>query len=414
MEQNVTLKTISEYIDSKRDELIELTKELISIPTVNPPGDNYEDIVAVLETRCKEIGLAAERVMVPEKELKMLGILEGSPRINLLATWHTGGKKTLHINGHYDVVPVTLNWRTPAFKPTIKKGRLYGRGAEDMKGDIACMLLAVEAIRKSKLTPEVNLQMSFTPDEETGGRSGLGYLVGKGLIKADFAIGEGYGGNFVSIGNKGILWIETEVLGKSSHASRPYKGINAFEKMVSLSCKLNRLKKKVEKRQTQYYTRYPIDGFATFVMGGLNQGGNKTNTVPDKTVFSIDRRILPEETIRSAKEEILEILRQAKSEDKGLRLRLRFTAQDNPCISTQNSPIAKAISNAIKEILGRNARFAIMAGGTDLRYFIWKGIPSIGYSALGGELWHADNEFVFIDSLVDTAKIYAATIMGLP
>lgn len=409
----MVLEGILKYIDSNKQELVEFTKELVSVPTVNPPGDNYENVVSLIENKCKEINLETKRFLVPKKELRILGVVGGSPRINLLAQWHTSSEKTLHINGHYDVVPATSNWHTPAFKPTIKNGRLYGRGTEDMKGDIACMLFAVEAIKKSGLIPCVNVQMSFTPDEETGGGSGLGYLVRRGLIKADFALGEGYGGDFVSIGNKGILWMEIEVLGKSSHASRPYKGINAFDKMVSLSYQFNRLKKKVEARHTRYYTKYSIDSFATFVMGGLSHGGNKTNTVPDKTVFSIDRRILPEETLCAARREILKVIRQAKLKDKNLRLKLKVTAQEEPAISTQGSLISKAASVAIKEVTGKKAHFAIMPGGTDLRYFIWRGIPSIGYSVLGGERWHGDDEFVYIDSLINTAKIYAVTIMEL-
>ncbi|MBM3253496.1 MAG: hypothetical protein FJZ16_04515, partial [Candidatus Omnitrophica bacterium] len=104
------LDKIFRFIDANKKYVIELTKRLVSIPTVNPPGENYERIVDLLEKTCEEIGLKTKRIRVPDNKLKKYGISKGSKRISLVARWDVGSKKTLHINGHYDVVPSTENW----------------------------------------------------------------------------------------------------------------------------------------------------------------------------------------------------------------------------------------------------------------------------------------------------------------
>ncbi|MDD5747042.1 MAG: M20/M25/M40 family metallo-hydrolase, partial [Candidatus Omnitrophica bacterium] len=207
------MNEINAYIDKHGQQVIALTKALVDIPTVNPPGQRYEQLVDLLESRCKAVGLETRRYVVPRREWKKLGIHGGSSRINLVARWNAGRKKTLHINGHYDVVPATASWTTDPFKAVVRDGKLFGRGSEDMKANIACALSAVAALKKLQIMPAVNVELSFTPDEETGGEAGLAYLVKKNLVKADYALGEGCEGDYVAIGNKGMLWLEVEVCG---------------------------------------------------------------------------------------------------------------------------------------------------------------------------------------------------------
>ena len=406
------MKHLFRHIDSKKDEIVKFTSELISIPTVNPPGENYERIVAVLEKRLKALGLSTRRYLTPPSVLKKYKIEKGSQRITLIARWDVGAKKTLHLNGHYDVVPVTSNWKTNPFKPVVKDGKLYGRGAEDMKSDIACTIFAVEAIKSQGLKPNVNIEFSFVPDEETGGMTGLGYLMGKGILKPDYALSEGYWEDYVSIGNKGVLWLEIEVKGRSCHGSSPYKGINAFEKMLEIGGAIKKLEREISKRKTKYVTLDKRDRFATLVLGGEMKGGLKVNVVPDKASFTIDRRVLPEENLDKADEEIRSAIEVIKRKDKSLKVKIRVIAKDVPVV-VKDRAILNAMGSAIKKIIKKRPKFAIQPGGTDLRFFIKKGIPSVGYGPSGGGNYHADNEHVFIDSLPTTTKVFAQFIMNL-
>ena len=404
---------VFKYLESGRSRVISLVSELIAIPTVNPPGEGYEEIVCLLEKRCKKIGLKTKRFLTPRTILDKFGVKGGSKRINLIADWPVGAKKTFHISSHYDVVPATDKWSYDPFKATIKGNRIYGRGSEDMKGNIACILFAIEAIKGCGIKPRINLQFSFTPDEEIGGRTGLGYLVEKNLVKADYAMSEGYAEDYVSMGNKGVLWAEVTVKGKAAHASVPHKGVNAFERMVELAGEFKKLKERMSHRKTRFNMKDTISRSPSFVMGGLLEGGVKANVVPGIARFSIDRRLIPEEDTELAKKEIEQIVRKFNKAHRDANVSVKFSSKENPSISKKDGRFFRAVSNSIKLVTGKRPKFSLMPGATDIRYFMRKGVPSLGYSARGGESWHSDNEFVYIDSLIDTAKVYALVMSSL-
>jgi succinyl-diaminopimelate desuccinylase len=409
-----TYALMNKYIDSKRDYIVRLTRKLVDIPTVNPPGKNYEKIVDVLEEELKRIGLSTKRINTPKSILKEHKVDHSLPRINLVADWKAGAGKTAHLTGHYDVVPTTPGWRSDPFKSFVKNGRLYGRGAEDMKGTITAMILAVTAIRDSGSSPRVNIQLSFTPDEETGGMTGFGWLVKDGRINADYGISEGYADDCVSCGNKGIIWSKVTCLGRTAHASMPYKGVNSFDAMLLAGDELRRLGREISKRKTGFRTKDPRDRFSTMVLGGELAGGIKTNIIPSESSFSIDRRIIPEESLAQAKRELRSALERCRRKMPASRYKLEILAQDGAVSVGPDERICRAIGAAIRTVKKKRARFLLMAGGTDLRYLIKKGIPSVGYSARGGESWHSDDEFVYVSSILDTARIYALTLLNLP
>ncbi len=402
------------YFEKNKKYAVNLVSKLIEIPTVNPPGDNYEEIVFFLEKECKKLGLTTKKYITPEDVLNKFRIKQGSERINLVADLIVGGKKTFHINSHYDVVPATDKWATPPFKPVIKGNMIYGRGSEDMKGTIAGVLFALKALKSCGIRPKINIQLSFTPDEETGGMTGLGYLVTKGLVKADYAMSEGYSGNYISIGNKGVLWAEVEIIGKSAHGSMPHKGVNSFERMNLLVNDLVKLKNRIEKRKTRYDIRYTDSKSASLMMGGLLEGGVKVNVVPGIIRFSIDRRLIPEENLKAAKKEMENVIKRFNARYRDSAVSIKFSSQHSPSVSKKDSAFFKVAADSIKSITGKKANFSMMPGATDIRYFMQRSIPCLGYSASGGEKWHSDNEFVYISSMVDTANVYALIMSQLP
>ncbi len=407
------MKQVFQFIDKGKDELVKLTMQLVSIPTVNPPGENYERIVDFIEKRCKKLGLDTRRIITSKSELKKYKINSGSERINLIANWNIGACRTLHINGHYDVVPTTSSWKTQPFSPVLKHGKIYGRGTEDMKANIAATLIAVEALKRSGVKPKCNIELSFTPDEEIGGRTGFGYLVKKNLIRPDYAISEGHYDGHISYGNKGIAWFSIEIKGLSCHGSEPHKGINAFEKMIFVANEFLSLKESIEKRKTQYHTKSRESCCSTMMMGGEVWGGHKTNIVPDRACFTIDRRFLPEENISDVKKEISDFIRKIKKKDKALDVKVSLVSEEDSVISDDNNMLFKEFKRSAKKILKKNIRCALMSGATDIRFLIRKGIPCLGYSVDGGGSGHSDNEFVHVQSLLDTTKIFADVMSNL-
>ena len=407
------MKQVFQFIDKSKDKLIKLTMQLVSIPTVNPPGENYEKIVDFIERRCKELALGTKRIITPKSELKRYKINTGSERINLIAKWDIGARRTLHINGHYDVVPTTSSWKTQPFKPVLKQGKIYGRGTEDMKANIAATLIAIEALKASGVKPKCNIELSFTPDEEIGGKTGFGYLVKRNFIKPDYAISEGHYDDYIAYGNKGIAWFRIEIKGLSCHGSEPHKGVNAFEKMIFVANEFLSLKDSIEKRKTQYHTKSQKSSCSTMMMGGEVWGGYKTNIVPDRACFTIDRRFLPEENIGDVKKEISQFVEKIKKKDKTLDIKVKLISDEDSVISDDKNMLFKEFKRSAKKILKKNPKCALMSGATDIRYLIRKGIPCLGYSVDGGGSGHSDNEFVRVKSLLDTAKIFADVIGNL-
>jgi len=400
------------YIYAHKRKLIALVSDMVRIPTVNPPGKNYEKMASFLQGCCKKLGLKTTKITTPLRICREHGVTDGSKRISLLADWDLGAEKTLHFNGHYDVVPATGNWKTNPFKPVVIGNRLFGRGTEDMKATIACYLFAIEALKKTGASPDINIQVSFVPDEETGGIPGMGYLVDKGVVKADYAVGEGADERNLCLGNKGILWFKITVFGKSAHASTPYKGINSFEAMVELAQRLIVLRKKVERRRAQVATRTPLEKRATMVLGGELSGGTKINTVPDASTFTIDRRILPNEDTKKVKEEIINIIK-AFAKEKDVKVKYDIMSDEGPVLVDSNNDFVKTFSKCLKGAFGKKPKLIIIPGGTDLRFLIRKGVPAIGYNAKGENLCHSDNEFVYIDSLLKTTEVFAKLMMSI-
>ncbi len=398
-------KTVSVYVAKKKPEILSFLKACVAVDTTNPPGKNYLPMVHVLERFLKKKGFSTKRVVVPESFLKEHGITEGDPRVCLIADWDVGAKKTLLIQGHYDVVPATNKWKTAPFKPVVKGNRMFGRGVFDQKGEFAANIFAVLSLKENKIRPGCNIMLVFTPDEEIGGKTGFGYLVEKGFVKPDYALGEGMHKEQIGIGNKGLVWVEIAVYGKACHGSQPYKGVNAFEGMLKITDELRLLQRKVEKRKTRYPTKRAEEKAATFVMGGILKGGSKANVVPDRVVFSIDRRVLPEEKVGEVIKEIKDAVRRAMKKDSKVRAEVKILALDKP-VTVPQEYLVKEFSKAVEKVYGKKGKGLLMTGGTDMKFLLRKGIPAIGHTVNGGNL-HGDDEWLDLRDLMKVIELRA-------
>src|SRR3954447_24447953 len=244
------MEAILAAVDELTDGLVALLQRMIRLATVNPPGEGYEAFVGDLRGVLDDYGYATAVHYAPT-ELAPLG--QGRPRPNLIAK--LGGDGPLvHLNGHYDVVPVGNDWTTDPFGAELSDGRLYGRGAADMKSGLAAQIIAVEALRKVGLEP--NVHHSAVPDEETVGirNAGTGWLVEQGLLEGDAVIiTEPFGPDGVGIGHKGAVWGEITIFGSSTHGSAPQLGVNAIEATARYLAQLDEdLRPQLERRVTDY------------------------------------------------------------------------------------------------------------------------------------------------------------------
>ena len=399
-----------EHLDQRRRSLARELRKMVRLATVNPPGEGYRPMVVHLRDRLRDLGMRPSLHRVPDAEVAAAGIDPACPRYNLVARWDVGADRTVHFNAHYDVVPVAPDdWRVaPPFEGLTRGGWLYGRGAGDMKGAIAALLGALHSLRHTRVDPAVNVEVSFTADEETGGALGAGWIVKEGLIDADFAVEcEGASGSRVGLGHNGVLWLEVEVEGKSAHASSPDRGVNAFEKTAHMVHDLRSVKRRLSSASRGWQgpdgrTRQP-----TINVGGMFRGGRdqKVNTVPGRAVFSIDRRLVPGERLVDVEAELVEALARSAARA-GARHRVRPLLGIEPCVVCGDGVLPRSFARSVRSVRRHAVEFRVTTGFTDLHYFVDGGLPGIGYG-VHGERAHGADERVSLRDLVQTARTYA-------
>jgi len=401
-----------------RDELVQLAADLIRLPTVNPPGRHYPACVARLAGACRQAGLKTRIVRVPQREVRAhLPDAAKHPRAIVLARWEVGARRTVHFNAHYDVVPAAVTgWRFGPFTPQVHRGALYGRGSADMKGAIASILHALRVMRATGVAPQVNVEVSFTPDEETDSRFGAAWLVQRKLVQADHVIvGEGGSGRYVGVGHNGVLWFEVDVHGRAAHGSQPDRGINAVELASELVLALRKLQRILARRRF----RSP-DGrlrSATLNVGGVvtTGPGSKINTVPAALTLSIDRRVLPNETLADAERELRAFIRQAATRIPRLRVTVRKLSEHTSTFLDPAAELPREFAAVLGRVRRQPARFFVTSGFNDSHFFAGEGgLPTIGWGP-GGENCHGADERVAVRELVMAAQVYAeflATFRG--
>jgi succinyl-diaminopimelate desuccinylase len=323
-------------------------------------------------------------------------------RVALICHRREPGKPRLIFYGHIDVVPAE-GW--DAFKPRVEDGRVYGRGSADMKGAIVSLLMALEDLQNRHLKYDVSI--AVTTDEELSQASQLRYLatflnpVSNARV---FSLDSNFG--FVSIAGLGALQMEIKVKGLSVHSGLSHLGRNAVEQAVPIMQALLNLKTRVLQKKSRIAV-HPDTGLK-FMEPRLNinmiHGGLKVNIVPDECIISIDRRLVPEETLEDAEREIVEALATVHGVDwevnKGMSI---------PTIPPCEDPMVSELAAVIQKITGRDGRYGEMGSG-DLSPVVnqdWNG-SDFGLGVIRTECnIHGKNEFVHIKDVEDLSSIIA-------
>ena len=411
------MTTPAAYIDQNASGLLSRLQKLIGISTVNPPGENYEEITAGLTRDLAALGLKAQRFPIPAALLKksLPPAQHGFPRYNVLGKLAVrGAKKTLHFNAHYDVVPVSGAWKHGSpFSGTVDRGWIYGRGTADMKGSIASLLMALEALKATGNAPKMNIEVSFTADEETDSALGTGWLVEHAPIKPDYAVVmEGGEGPAVCCGHNGVVWLEVTVHGKAAHGSTPERGINALEKMAALVLGLEAHKKELARRK--FKTPEGKLMVPTINVGGVFGCGEgaKINTVPATATFTIDRRVLAIENHLAAEKELRAALATAAKKIPGCRITVAKISENFSCYTAPTHPFFAAMAATVAKVRRAPAVFNVSTGFNDMHFFAaHRKIPTLGYGP-GGIDYHGVDERAAVKELVASAKIYAELMAG--
>jgi len=394
------------------DEIIELTRRLIRIPSLNPPGD-MSDIQGFLGDYFSSIGLKFN-MYEPEKGRITLHLVTGD-----------GGGEYIHLNGHIDVVPIGVRdkWSVDPFSGEIIDGYIYGRGASDMKAGVAVLIKVFEVIDRYWDDLPVKIGLSIVPDEETGGRFGSRYLARELNLRPRYLIiSEPSTIYKVEVGEKGIYHYTVRVEGRPAHAAfSPYIGDNAILRLMRIIKDLYGLTRLnvetpedlidvVEESGNYVAELFGDDGLRDLYKRitcnvGVIRGGDKVNVVAPWAEAEVDMRIPPGLKLDDLKKHVREVL------DRHGGSIIRELGSE-PNYTSPRSQLTETIFNVIREVVGR-AGYHFVAGATDARHFRLMGCDAVIYGPGDPRYIHSYDERVKVDDIKISARVILKTIYRL-
>ena len=413
-------------IDSKRDDLIALTQDLIKIPTLNPPGEFYRDICDYLDARLSARGFGTELV----RAFDTPGDSDKYPRWNIVARYEGGSAgECVHFNSHIDVVTVGQGWSVDPFGGELKDGKIYGRGACDMKGGLATSIIAAEAFLE--IWPEFNgaIEISGTADEETGGFGGVAYLSEKGYFSPEkvqhVIIPEPLHKDRVCLGHRGVFWAEIETHGRIAHGSMPFLGDCAVRHMGAV---LAEMEASLFPALAAKRTDMPVipEGAkqSTMNINSLHGGqaepevgftGLPSPVVPDHCKMIVDRRFLLEENIADVEAELRDVLEKVKSERANFSYDFTPIHSVIPTMTAKDAPVVTTVSAAIEAVMHKKAEYVVSPGTYDQKHIdrIGRMKNCIAYGPGILDLAHQPDEYIEVADMLDSAKVMGLALAEL-
>ncbi|QOL81739.1 acetylornithine deacetylase/succinyl-diaminopimelate desuccinylase family protein [Pseudooceanicola spongiae] len=411
-------------IADRRDDLIALTQDLIRIPTLNPPGDNYREICDYLDRRLSASGFDTQLI----RAFGAPGDSDKYPRWNIVA--RRDGARTgecVHFNSHIDVVDVGKGWTTDPFGGELKDGKIYGRGACDMKGGLAASIIAAEAFLAVVPDWAGAIEISGTADEESGGFGGVAYLAEKGHFANvhHVIIPEPLNVDRICLGHRGVWWAEIETHGEIAHGSMPFLGDCAVRHMGAV---MHEMEETLFPALALKHTAMPVvpEGAkqSTLNINSLHGGqaeisraetGLPSPCVPDSARMVLDRRFLIEESIEEVMGEIQGVLDRVSARRPTFSYDMREMMRVLPSMTDQNSPVVQTVSRAISDTLGRDPQYVVSPGTYDQKHIdrIGKLKNCIAYGPGILDLAHKPDEYVGVEEMMQSAEVMALSLAEL-
>lgn len=410
----------------RRDELIRFTQELIKIPSVRRLDRGNEEKVALFVARYfEEMGLDVVVEEVEPGSPNVIGILQGQEE-----------GPCLMFECHTDVVTEgdPSEWKFDPFEGKLVGNRIYGRGACDTKGNLAAAVKAVEAISRSGIPFKGKILLGILVDEE-GLMRGVKHFIRHGWANhVNAAIICEPVDNHLCITQKGAMRAELMTTGKMSHGAMPLSGLNPIPPMVSILEKMKRLEEEeIERLGKDSYLGYP--SITPTVLQAPVRGEPQLNVVPYQCRALLDIRTIPGQSHEALKKQLEDIVKEEERAvceslqtgsdreirenlEKGLSKGISFQAtlnifEDRPWTKTpREEPIVQAVSRGYQTVTGEEPIYDGVPGATDGTFLTaWAGIPIVTLGAGKRMIPHQKDEWVSVEDLCLTAKLYAASAM---
>jgi len=374
------------------DPAIRLLRDLVAVNSVNPtlvPGAPGErEIADLVAHELRRSGLDVSVDTVADGRPNVIGVLEGR-----------GKGRTLMFCGHTDTVGVA--GMSDPFTPIERDGRLYGRGAQDMKGGVAAMMSAAAAVAQRGL-PSGRLIVAAVVDEE---HSSIGADALVTRWRADAGVVTEPTDLAIAVGHKGFAWVEITVEGRAAHGSRPAEGQDAILRLGRVMTRLEALD-----RALQAQTPHPLVGTGS-LHASFVQGGRELSSYPDRATLQMERRTLPGEPTSTALAEVQTILEALGREDVTFRgtatAMFSRPAYEVPRDHELPTRLAAALARA-----GGTPRVTGASFWTDAAVLGHAGIPSILFGP-GGAGLHSTEEYVNVADVLLCRDALAEFARGL-
>jgi succinyl-diaminopimelate desuccinylase len=407
-------------VDRAAGEIVQFTSDLVKIPTVNPPGEEYDACARFLGEYLARGSFTVEYIAAEGRAEHT----PKHPRINVVGTRRGGAGPVVHLNGHIDVVPAGAGWTVDPFGGLVKDGKIFGRGVCDMKAGIAASVFAVEAIARAGVELPGTVEISGTADEESGGFAGVAYLAETGRIRkgrTDFVIiPEPLNVDRICVGHRGVYWFEVTARGRIGHGSMPFLGVNAIDGMGRL---LQAVRETLMPALAARRTAVPVvpapARHATININGIEGGqevdGIQTPCIADLCRAVFDRRFLIEEGFDAAKQEIAALVAQVAATAPDVRFDVRDLMVVHPTRTPDDSPVIGSLARSIRRVLGKNAELIASPGTYDHKHVARiAGVPHcVAYGPGELEQAHQPDEYCRIDDLVNATKVLALATLDL-
>lgn len=420
------MDTLKSAVDARREDLIALTRALIRIPTLNPPGLHYRDICEALAARMEPQGWRVELIRAQGAP----GDSENYPRWNVICT-HDSGRPgdTVHFNSHHDVVEVGHGWTRDPFggEYVPDEDRIYGRGSCDMKGGLAASIIAAEAFVATHPDHAGRIQISATADEESGGFGGVAYLAEHGHF-ADVQhviIPEPLHKDRICLGHRGVWWAEIETRGRIAHGSMPFLGDCAVRHMGAV---IDEMERTLYPLLAGKQTAMPVipDGArnSTLNINSIHGGAREPEEgytglpapcVPDRCRIVIDRRFLIEEQLDEVKAEVAALMERVRAQRASFSYEIRDLFEVIPSMTDRDAPVVRTTAAAIERVLGIEAGYVVSPGTYDQKHIdrIGKLKNCIAYGPGVLDLAHQPDEWIGVRDMLDSAQVMALVLADL-
>jgi acetylornithine deacetylase len=392
-------------VNENAQALEDLTSTLVRFPSLMGEEASAQDF---MEGLFQGLGLKAERFAVDPKKL------EGMPGYapvtghwhrhdNVVGTHEPGTKsgRSLILNGHIDVVPVGAEelWGSPPFEPRVDNGRLYGRGAGDMKAGIAAFVMAYRSLRQLGLEPAAPVYLQSVVEEECTGNGALACLA-QGY-RADAAIIPEPFGETVLRAQVGVLWFSVEVLGRPAHVFQAQRGINAIEAAFTLYQGLKRLEAHWNEPANRHRAFARHERPINFNLGKI-RGGEWHSSVATRCVMDIRAGFYPGMSVKEAQEAVESALRQTALEHPkfgDVIVRVTYAGlQSEGCLVDTAHPSIDVLRASHEKVCGTPPQWMDMSGTTDIRVFnLYGSTPATCYGPEATHI-HGIDESVSLDS----------------